>query len=279
VTATPRYTTRETDLNVSSELVVKTKGYKLQLALKTLISFFRFDTKNAVKDPIFKYSLNVLYSKHTYMQDLGMIKIEKSQRDVLDLVISQVNHMKENLEWNDQTIFWPLEKCSLVFVNPEEYYGQLGTKPLDLVLTYQDREKKNHPVKHVGVGYDDKGNAKNSSHDGSPAWQEIAVKSKENITLEFEQGTTLFKYVKIVKISNSYFQYQIETDCHWNREILTFQEISLEGKVGWKLLRCDYYQKFFLEKLYNLIKLHPKLRKLNRMFVDPSDGSWCFTQR
>lgn len=275
VTTIPHYLQRG-NLLVSSELVVKHKGYKLQGALKHLISYFYFEDENCFNDPEKKLAFNLMASNYIYFFELGMIS-DDNHLDYFIEFIASVNKSKKLEGPSKIMIDNSLEKLNLKFVNEYEYFGATkNAEPLTLVLNYQDRKVKKHPARYVGVGYNDKGNARISSKNGNPSWQDIAARRDESIKLEIETNTLLYRQKEIVNLTDIFFATRLETKCHWNNEVLCFTRIQVDGREGWKLTSCSYYQDYFGEKLhYYLMKLK-EIRINSWVFKDESDNCWCF---
>lgn len=57
-------------------------------------------------------------------------------------------------------------------LNAFVYYGATKKVAVSMKVGYPSRTK---PVSRIGVGYRDKGNARNTAWDGSPPWQEVAL--------------------------------------------------------------------------------------------------------
>ena len=92
-------------------------------------------------------------------------------------------------------------------LNAYIYYGALNKTSL---VKMQSREpQKLKPRNRIGVGYRDKGNARNSAVDGSPSWQEVALD-------EWFQGHSLGSSIAS-KISKLWEDFRVGEFFVWNR--------------------------------------------------------------
>lgn len=163
-------TLRVTTIQRTEEYEVDSKfevhsGDKLKTTLKAIISKFFFEEYDD-QDIV---ALNALYGKFLHHLELGIEELRSSwQRQALDLFLKLVNQKCER-DHIMQT--GPLQFLGdLKFQNEFEYYGFLG-RGFQITLRTKRRKKRNHFQKFIGVGYSDKGAARNSSTDGSPSWQ------------------------------------------------------------------------------------------------------------
>lgn len=114
------------------------------------------------------------------------------------------------------------------------YYGKKGKTSKLPTIKERRRRSKYHHHNFIGVGYRDKGAARNVSRDGSPSWNEVAqehnvTKSKasilrRNINLTIKEPT--IKTVTLQEANSSFTQ----------RKKVNFQKVySGESFVGYKL--------------------------------------------
>lgn len=88
------------------------------------------------------------------------------------------------------TVFYAIQR----FLTPNSYFGNLRRKGLTARLKRQNRkllDGRLYDSAYIGVGYNDKGNKKDTAVDGSPSWQEVAAtndKEDELINFSKEEG-------------------------------------------------------------------------------------------
>lgn len=256
--------------NVTTRLTVRHKGFKLQAALRILISEIILIEE---PDDLKRVILNELVFKYINFFELGMIKDYEGAQLALEHLVLLVNEGKvKDLDLRDRAV---LERSGLLFLNLFELYGTLGGKQMKLVLCYQDRRKLSHPTKHVGVGYNDKGNAKNPSQDGQPSWQELAATLETRVEETIAFATRQIQQKKIREIKILKF-FKLKTDCHWNGEILPIKKIFFEdGTEGYQVCNVQYYQKFFTLKLISILNEQLGWTKKRKPGIGPT-GEWIF---
>lgn len=109
----------------------------------------------------------ILFNKFEELIELGMSD-ELSTSDDLFLRIFRKSLDKNQLTARPPQAFFR----SRFDLDPHAYYGMKNSIRLPLIKEIRRKERKHHQA-YIGVGYKDKGTARDDSQDASPSWQEI----------------------------------------------------------------------------------------------------------
>lgn len=158
-------------LAADTKLALYHRGIKALEAFKLICSKYIFDRENFDEND--RLALNLAIERFKHDESLGLQReLTSLQRIALDVFQKEINLDDPGLSNGFRT-----ELNSLFYRTPSEYFGRLGQLPSNFKfqLKYTRRKVKRHFVKYIGVGYADKGSARNRSLDGSPTWQELAT--------------------------------------------------------------------------------------------------------
>lgn len=167
---------RTEEFHVDSEVYLKRRRIKDLELLKLFLSDYilNYSDKKEKLPENNKVAINLLYSKVLNFIDLKMFKFSELQVHSLKILIREINSGHFGLT---NSCFLDSLKGTLLFSNKFEFFGKVKSLKiqglLNFTLAVKRREKKNHFEKYIGVGYKDKGTAKNETEDGTPSWEEI----------------------------------------------------------------------------------------------------------
>lgn len=149
---------------VDLEYTVVLRGRKAKFWFSHFLSKYIFEG-SLVKEEI--EVVNILAGRIFHELELGIQEeLLPLETHSLKILISEINGkfigFRKNLSL--------LKFCPFIKKNPHEYYGEKGKLEVYPLLKWRRREKKHHFQRYVGVGYKDKGAAKDVSYDGVPSW-------------------------------------------------------------------------------------------------------------
>lgn len=127
-----------------------------------------------------------------------------------------------------------IQQVSFLLPSPEATYGYINKLIRDLDNVLQPKRPNQQRIRthtnFIGVGYKDKGNLRNSSFDGSPSWQEVAMVN------QFKPVTVLYLLRQVLEIDwiDYSFNEKVFGKVPQRTESETLEEVSISLSV-WNL--------------------------------------------
>lgn len=185
---------RDEPMQADSSLRMKMYGKNVLWWLRFYISKIKYEPTIIVQSDL--DSCAYLINKFFYEESLGLQqRISQLNSHSLNVLLRLLDFsQKKNLE--DYFKNSSLQKYLEQGLTAHSYFGIKFQNPrMKLPKLYiQRRTKRTHSIKHVGVGYNDKGTARLPALDGSPPWQEVAMCFENH-----EKG----RYINVTKLEKS----------------------------------------------------------------------------
>lgn len=258
-------------VEAASELKCFHPGVKLQEALKLLLSRYFLFREEPDKES--KTAINLLYSKYWNLVELNMVKLTEMQNFALRTLIKEINSGHFGLT---NKAFLESLYGILLYVRKEEYFGRLRGKTQKFIIRMDLRPKRNHFEKYIGVGYKDKGTAKEESWDGFHSWQEITStgKSKLNEVIRANSHRLQGKSIKSARYMKSY---DLDIDSFGNPVRAHLEKVIIDNRwVAWREFQCtDQLREKLLLKI--MAPIHRKYREKLQPARD-SQGTYLYIE-
>lgn len=258
-------------VEAASELKCFHPGVRLQEALKLLLSrYYLFGEGN---DGESRIAINLLYSKYLNLISLNMVKLSELQKFALQTLIREINTGHSGL--TNRAFLESLHK-SLLYVRKEEYFGRLRGKTQQFIIKMDLRPKRNHFEKYIGVGYKDKGTAKEESWDGFHSWQEITStgESKLNEVIRANSRKLLGKQIKS---ANYHKSYDLSVDRFGNPVRAHLEKVIIDNRwIAWREFQMDDNKREIL-----ISRLLEPIKKKFRVKLQPardSQGTYLYIE-
>lgn len=221
----------EIQVDTSLRLLMKGKTLKFWLSLYTSKALHEPEDIED-EDLIF---LSHCLSKFLYEMQLGLQnnlnKWETMSLDIMERSLKSQQAFKDYMKNRSMTSF------NIFCWTANAYFGiKIALDPKKLPeLKMSRRPKKYHHVKHVGVGYNDKGSSRLPSEDGVPSWQEVAGSIDEHIAFKLSATkvnvtkNTQNPGFKVIKLKNGVLG--DETKFHLEKVQVEHHSLYEEGWV------------------------------------------------
>lgn len=258
-------------VEAASELKCFHPGVKLQEAFKLLLSqYFLFKEK---PDKETKIAINLLFSKYLNLIELNMVKLSELQNFALRTLIKEINSGHRGLT---NKAFLESLYGILLYVKKEEYFGRLRGKSQKFIVKMNLRPKRNHFERYIGVGYKDKGTAKEESWDGFHSWQEITStgESKLNEVIRANSQRLVGRSIKSARYHKSI---DIGVDSFGNPVRAHLEKVIIDNRwIAWREFQCsDKQREILISKL--LAPTRKKFREKLRPARD-SQGTYLYIE-
>jgi hypothetical protein len=219
-----------------------------------------------------KLAIN-LFSKYLNFVEYNMIVLSEMQNFALRTLIREINSGHQGLT---NKAFLESLHGLLLYVKKEEYFGRLRGKTQKYIIKMNLRPKRNHFQRYIGVGYKDKGTAKEESWDGFHSWQEITSTGESKLN-EVIRANSFKLSGRSIKSARFFKSIDIGKDSFGNPVRAHLEKVIIDNRwIAWREFQCsDKHREILLSKLLSPVKM--KFREKLRPARD-SQGTYLYIE-